>query len=72
MFLPLDGLVSTAMPDAADQELPMAVDDWLVDIFRGDDLNIFSGCRPQILEMQGSPEARLLQFESLVNHHTPP
>ncbi|MEO0490272.1 MAG: hypothetical protein AAFZ49_12040, partial [Cyanobacteria bacterium J06659_2] len=47
-------------------ELRIAVDDWLVDILRGDDLNIFSFCRPMILEVSGSTEKRLLQIENLL------
>jgi hypothetical protein len=66
VFLPLDGMDSNIMFGAEDQELRIAVDDWLVDILRGDDLNIFSFCRPMILEVRGSTEERLLQIESLL------
>lgn len=66
VFLPLDGMDSDVMSDVEDQELRIAVDDWLVDILRGDDLNIFSFCRPMILEVRGSTEERLLQIESLL------
>lgn len=66
VFLPLDGMDSDVMSGAKDQELRIAVDDWLADIFRGDDLNIFSFCRPMILEVRGSAEERLLQIESLL------
>ncbi len=70
VFLPLDGMARTVMTEATDQELRMAVDDWLVDIFRGNDLNLFSCGQPRILELRGSPEERLLQLESLVNLDT--
>jgi hypothetical protein len=65
VFLPLDGMESDVMSRAEDQELRVAVDDWLVDIFRGDDLNLFSFYRPTILEGRGSTEKRLRQIESL-------
>ncbi|MEM6839658.1 MAG: hypothetical protein AAF609_22820 [Cyanobacteria bacterium P01_C01_bin.120] len=66
VFLPLDGMDGDVISDVEDQELRVAVDDWLVDILRGDDLNIFSFCRPMILEVRGSTEERLLQIESLL------
>ncbi|MEM6835506.1 MAG: AAA family ATPase [Cyanobacteria bacterium P01_C01_bin.120] len=66
VFLPLDGMDSDVMSDAEDQALRIAVDDWLVDIFRGDDLNLFSCCRPMMLEARGSTEERWLQIESLL------
>lgn len=66
VFLPLDGMDSDVISGAEDQELRIAVDDWLIDILRGDDLNIFSFCRPMILEVKGSTEERLLQIESLL------
>ena len=66
VFLPLDGMDSNVMFSAEDQELRIAVDDWLVDILRGDDLNILRFCHPMILEVRGSTEERLLQIESLL------
>lgn len=66
VFLPLDGMDSNGIFNAEDQELRIAVDGWLVDILRGDDLNIFSCGHPMILEARGSTEERLLQIESLL------
>ncbi len=66
VFLPLDGMDSNVMFAAEDQALRIAVDEWLVDILRGDDLNLFSFCRPIILEVRGSTAERLLQIESLL------
>lgn len=66
VFLPLDGMDSAVVSGAEYQDLRIAVDDWLVDILRGDELNIFSLCRPMILEVSGSTEERLLQIESLL------
>jgi hypothetical protein len=57
VFLPLDGMDSNVMFSGEDQELRIAVDDCL---------NIFSFCRPMILEVRGSTEERLLQIESLL------
>ncbi|MBD1853372.1 AAA family ATPase [Cyanobacteria bacterium FACHB-502] len=66
VFLPLDGMDSNVMFDAEDQAFRIAVDNWLIDILRSDDLNLFSFCRPMILEVRGSTEKRLLQIESLL------
>jgi hypothetical protein len=66
VFLPLDGMDSNVMSAAEDQELRIVVDDWLVDILHGDDLNLFIFYRPIILEVRGSTEERLLQIESLL------
>ncbi|MEM8611145.1 MAG: hypothetical protein AAGF93_03925 [Cyanobacteria bacterium P01_H01_bin.105] len=66
VFLPLDGMDSDVISGREDQELRIAVDDWLVDIFRGNDLNIFSFCHPIILEARGFTEERFLQIESLL------
>ncbi|MBD2024393.1 AAA family ATPase [Leptolyngbya sp. FACHB-711] len=66
VFLPLDGMDSNVMFAAEDQALRIAVDEWLVDILRGDDLNLFSFCRPMILEVRGSTAERLRQIESLL------
>lgn len=66
VFLPLDGMDSNVMFDAENQELRIAVDDWLVDILCNDNLNIFDFCRPVVLEVRGSTEQRLLQLESLL------
>jgi hypothetical protein len=66
VFLPLDGMDSDVMSGVEDQELRIAVDEWLVDILCGDELNVFSFYRPVILEVRGSTEKRLLQLESLL------
>ena len=66
VFLPLDAMDSNIVPDSEDQALRIAVDGRLVDMLRSDDLNIFSFCRPVILEVGGSTEERLLQIESLL------
>ncbi|WP_088889369.1 hypothetical protein [Leptolyngbya ohadii] len=71
VFLPLDGMDSNAMFAAEDQALRVAVDDWLIDILRTDALNLFSFCRPLILEARGSTEERLRQIESLLESIAP-
>lgn len=47
VLFPLDGVDSNGICNAEDQELRIAVDGWLVDILRGDDLNIFSCGHPR-------------------------
>jgi len=69
VFLPLDGMDSTVMSSAEDQQLRIAVDDWLVDMLRGDGLNLFSFHCPLILEVRGSTEERLLQIENLLESY---
>ncbi|MBF2029847.1 MAG: hypothetical protein IGS48_24355 [Oscillatoriales cyanobacterium C42_A2020_001] len=49
VFLPLDSIDSTVISGAEDQELRIAVDDWLVDTLRGDVLDLFSFRRPMII-----------------------
>jgi hypothetical protein len=66
VFLPLDGMDSNVMSYREDQELRIAVDSWLVDILRSDDLNLFSSCHPMIVEVRGSIQERLLQIENLL------
>jgi len=66
VYLPLDDMDTGVMPDSEYPELRAAVDDRLVGILGGDDLNFFSSRHPAVLEVRGSTARRLRQVEGAI------
>lgn len=72
LFLPLDDVDSSVMPDSEDEELRVAVDGRLAGILRDDDFDLFTSRRPVVLEVRGSTEQRLFKLETALEAQPPP
>ena len=61
-FVPLEAHID--VPDSENLHLRELVDELLQDILLADDLNLFSGMQPSIVEVRGSVERRLAHLEA--------
>ena len=61
-FVPLESHID--VPDSEYPELRELVDELLQDILLADELNLFSGMKPSIVEVHGTVEQRLARLEA--------
>lgn len=66
VYLPLDPRHPIATPPSEDLELREIVDERLADLLGADELDLFGGERPRIIEARGTPRARLAAVVSAI------